>query len=955
MRLLKPRQEGKAPPPGGYRRARAALAGLKLEALIALLVLLTWAAVQFGDALLDRSIRIRAVDPESYLAYSYADSAPQGGSSATMDPVLPLAWSCRLASASPAPYCGYGLQFDVLNDGRGLDLSGVHEVEVTFNYQGAAETLRIDLKNREPGLRETAPGAGDRINSIAFPIGSGRQTVRLSPADFRTAAWWIERNRLPETLHESRFDNVVALEMQTAAGAAPGLHRLRIEEVRFKGRLLTAAQYHGLLFAAWILVIAGLLAWRRYQAVRAAKAEAVRWRHALDSIPQMVWTVSADGEHSYSNARWAEFTGIEVGEGGLLDLAEFVHPDDRAMTLARWARCLATGEPFEAEYRLRHRSGEHRYMLGRALPERDDDGEIQRWFGTCTDIHDRVIAQQELWRSQNFTRQLIDATPDVILVIDDAGHVVFANDAAAAALGAASKSALTGRPWLRLVSPEVRRAALAALPAGDDGGSRHFVAEKLSDEGPNNWWDVILSPLAAKGGNRFLVIARDISHQKQAEEQARWSSRHDPLTRLPNRVLLQHELDRLIVDRRRPFAVMILDMDEFKKVNDTLGHDAGDALLCTLAERLVRAVGPSGLVARLGGDEFAVILKGARREKVGEVAARIFAALREPCTYEGTIIDCHTSIGASLFPEDGLSRGDLLKYADVALYVAKSSGRRNLKIFDPRMLSAVEVRHGMVSTARQALKSGSIVPYYQPKIELASGRVAGFEALLRWRDPARGMQTPDTIMAAFEDAGVASAISNRMIDSVLTDVRQWLDRGVAFDHVAFNASATELRAPDFAERLIERLHRAAIPARCVQIEVTETVFLGRGAEAVEGTLRSLSSAGVRIGLDDFGTGFASLSHLKSFPVDLLKIDRSFIRNLQTDLEDGAIVDAVIGLGRSLRIEVVAEGVETAAQHETLAALGCRYGQGFLYSRPVAAEEVIGLCSGGDGRFAAVAA
>ena len=753
----------------------------------------------------------------------------------------------------------------------------------------------------------------------------------------------------------TRFDNVVALEMQTGIGASRGLHRLRIETVEFHRRLLSVEQYYSLLVAGWILLIGGLLVWRRRQAADARVSEAARWRQALDTISHMVWTVSADNRGFYSNVRWAEFTGMAPGESDPRALTALVHPDDRGLVDERWQRSLEGGTPFEAEYRLRHHSGEYRYVLGRALPARDDSGAISRWYGTCTDIHDRFQAQQDLWRSQNFTRQLVDASPDVILVIDEAGHVAFANQAAAAALGFKSKRALTGRSWLRLVAPEVRRAALAALPRQTDGKSRHFLAEKLIGEGPKSWWDVILTPLAAQGSERFLVIARDISHQKQAEEQARWSSRHDPLTRLPNRVVLQQELDRLILDRRRPFAVMILDLDEFKKVNDTLGHDAGDALLCTFTERLTRAVGGGGLVARLGGDEFAVVLRGAGREKVGLAAARIFAALREPCTYEGTIIDCHTSIGASLFPTDGVSRSDLLKNADVALYVAKASGRRNLKIFDPRMLSEVEVRHGMVSTARRALKDDSILPYYQPKIELATGRIAGFEALLRWRDGSHGVQTPDKIMAAFEDVGVASEISNRMIDRVLLDVRQWLDQGIGFGHVAFNASATELRAPDFAERLIDRLHRAAIPARCVQLEVTETVFLGRGAEMVEGTLRSLSASGVRIALDDFGTGFASLSHLKTFPVDLLKIDRSFIRDLQTDLEDGAIVDAVVGLGRSLRIDVVAEGVETRAQHETLAALGCRYGQGFLYSRPVVAEEAVRLCGRDAGGFDAAAA
>jgi EAL domain-containing protein (putative c-di-GMP-specific phosphodiesterase class I) len=286
----------------------------------------------------------------------------------------------------------------------------------------------------------------------------------------------------------------------------------------------------------------------------------------------------------------------------------------------------------------------------------------------------------------------------------------------------------------------------------------------------------------------------------------------------------------------------------------------------------------------------------------------------------------------------------MLKNADVALYVAKASGRRNLKVFNAGMRVDVERRHGMISRARRALEEDSIVPYYQPKVELGSGRIAGLEALLRWRHPEQGIQTPDTISAAFEDLALAAEISDRIVERLVVDVRDWLDRGYDFGHVAFNAAAAELRAGDFADRLLERLEKALIPPSAIQMEVTETVFLGRGAEYVHRTLDTLSEAGIRIALDDFGTGYASLSHLKEFPVHLLKIDKSFIRNLRPDTEDGAIVDAVIGLGRSLQIDVIAEGIETVAQRDTLVAMGCLYGQGYLYSRPIPAAQVGRACS-----------
>jgi len=286
----------------------------------------------------------------------------------------------------------------------------------------------------------------------------------------------------------------------------------------------------------------------------------------------------------------------------------------------------------------------------------------------------------------------------------------------------------------------------------------------------------------------------------------------------------------------------------------------------------------------------------------------------------------------------------LMKNADIALYAAKAAGRGKLRLFTPEMRHEMQKRASMLTLARNALRHDRILPYYQPKVELRTGRVAGFEALLRWDHPGRGMQAPDTIAAAFEDLTLAAAISDRMIDGIVADMRRWIDQGVDFGHVAINAAAAEFRRGNFAEQLLERLRQASVATRHVQIEITETVFLGRGAEHVERALKMLSTEGIRIALDDFGTGHASLSHLKQFPVDIIKIDQSFVRDLEQDPEDAAIINAVINLGHNLGIRTVAEGVETVTQQEFLMALGCDYGQGFLYARPAPASDVPAMLS-----------
>jgi EAL domain-containing protein (putative c-di-GMP-specific phosphodiesterase class I) len=288
------------------------------------------------------------------------------------------------------------------------------------------------------------------------------------------------------------------------------------------------------------------------------------------------------------------------------------------------------------------------------------------------------------------------------------------------------------------------------------------------------------------------------------------------------------------------------------------------------------------------------------------------------------------SIGASVSPQHGTTRTELLKHADIALYAAKAAGRGNLKIFEPRMRADAERRVAMLGLARDALRNDGIVPYYQPKVDLRSGRLQGFEALLRWKHPRTGVQAADSIAAAFQDGELAAEISDRMIERVIADLQIWTDGGLAFEHVAINAAAAEFKNASFAERLLERLHHAGLPTSILQLEVTETVFLGRGAEHVQEALKTLSTSGVAIALDDFGTGYASLSHLKDFPVDIIKIDQSFISKLETDEHDSAIVRAVIRLGRSLGIKIVAEGIETPMQAEFLRRNRCHVGQGYLF-------------------------
>jgi diguanylate cyclase (GGDEF)-like protein len=386
-------------------------------------------------------------------------------------------------------------------------------------------------------------------------------------------------------------------------------------------------------------------------------------------------------------------------------------------------------------------------------------------------------------------------------------------------------------------------------------------------------------------------------------------------------------------------ALLILDVDNFKAINDTLGHDAGDRMLATFAERLLAAGEMVQLVARLGGDEFAIVIEAHSDEDVWQVGRQIFASLSKPFEYQGRLLACGASIGASRLWHDGGNRSEIMKAADIALYAAKSAGRGQLKLFEPSMKAEVEHRETMLAAARAAVAGDRIIPYFQPKVSLATSQIIGFEALLRWSDGDSAIKGADEIRPAFDDPTLGAALSERMIGATLAQIGRWLAAGVPFGHVAINLTAADFRRERFAEALLERLRQAAIPPSCLQIEVTETVFLGRGAGYVETVLRSLSESGIAVALDDFGTGYASLSHLSQFPIDILKIDRTFVQQLGRSAEADAITAAVVNLGHCLGMKIVAEGVETAAQEVRLRTLGCDVGQGFLYSKALPAEAV----------------
>ncbi|RZK01224.1 MAG: EAL domain-containing protein [Novosphingobium sp.] len=612
-----------------------------------------------------------------------------------------------------------------------------------------------------------------------------------------------------------------------------------------------------------------------------------------------------------------------------------VHPDDYERVSTALGDLVAGSDGrYVGEHRFRRGDGTYADIYTRCQVMRDPAGRPIRLVGSLMDLSELKLSDAALRESEATNRSIVEASIDCVMLLALDGSLQFMNGAGASGMEVSEVATLYGRPWDQLWPSQNRALVRKALAKARGGGIGRFTAAGQTVSGDTRWGEVVISPVLGEDGVpvKLVAISRDITDRREAEERLRWSATRDPLTQLPNRSLFQRTLHDAVAKARESeskIGLLVLDLDHFKQVNDTLGHDAGDALLQTVATRLeafcANLPGDTALAARLGGDEFAVIFDDiADVAELDARASELLDELRQPVTHAGRLLDCHTTIGAALFPDHGDQQEDLLKSADIALYAAKSSRRGRAMTFQPEHRAELQERLSMINLARTALREDRVLPFYQPKVRLDDLSVYGFEALLRWRHDTRGIQLPGTISAAFEDLELAATISDSMIDRVIVDMRDWLDRGVPFGHVAVNAAAAEFRSDGFAESVLERLERAGVPPHHFHLEVTETVFLGRGSDFVQRALKMLSDAGVSIALDDFGTGYASLRHLKQFPVDVIKIDRSFVQNMETDADDAAIIEAVLNLARSLKIEVVAEGIETASQALALQAVAANH-------------------------------
>jgi diguanylate cyclase (GGDEF)-like protein len=493
------------------------------------------------------------------------------------------------------------------------------------------------------------------------------------------------------------------------------------------------------------------------------------------------------------------------------------------------------------------------------------------------------------------------------------------------------------------------RDRISALVASRKPGETGVYEFRLNrDDGVETWVRSASKVLVGADGRpeRLVNLFKDITDRRRQTEAVETLAFKDTLTDLPNRAFFQHRFQEAVSASEllgEMFGLIMIDVDHFKDINDTLGHDAGDALLKRLADMLRHAFRADDTVARLGGDEFAVILRGLHCEAdMLRPISTLQELLQRPIEHGGRSFTVSASIGAALHGDMDADPSHMVKNADIALYRAKDAGRNRSVVFQPSMRSELEQRIELLRDVRAGIAAGEFVLHYQPVVDVRSGDgVVGFEALMRWAHPEQGVLAPARFMAAFEDQDLSLKLGDVAFEAALRQMRDWIDTGVEFGRVAVNISAAQFRSGRLAEEIQERLARWNVPCERLTIEVTENVYMGWGSDLVSETVRRLHQAGVMIALDDFGTGYASLANLRQFPIDRLKIDKSFVQNA----EDEAIVKAVITLGSSMGMKVVAEGVEDAEQLEKLVGYGCDQVQGYHFGRPMPAADVPGFLDG----------
>jgi diguanylate cyclase (GGDEF)-like protein/PAS domain S-box-containing protein len=686
-----------------------------------------------------------------------------------------------------------------------------------------------------------------------------------------------------------------------------------------------------------------------------------RYRLLVEQIPAITYIADFQGVRPflYVSPQAEELLGYPaeewVNDVTLWD--RLLHPDDRERVLAEEQRTMEAEERFESEYRLVARDGRVVWIWERDTIIRDENGKPIASQGVLVDVTELKQTQLALADSEDLLREerdraqrYLDIAATIITVLGADGTVQLANRRACEVLGY-DEAELRGKNWFDVIVPvsdrEPTRGVFKQLMAGEIESTEEYenrVVSKTGEERLISWHNTVLRDEEGRTVG-MLSSGEDITERRKAQERVVYLAYHDQLTGLPNRAMLGDHLTVAVARARRTgmsAALLCLDLDDFKLVNDSLGHAVGDELLLAVTKRLDGLKREGDVLARAGGDEFFLLLPDLPED--GEspalaAAQRVTAAFQEPFDVAGAELHVSTSVGVSLHPRDAADADELLRHADAAMYQAKRDARSGHALYEREKEDPLE-RLSLTARLRKSVKRAELVLHYQPIFTLPEGRPVAVEALLRWHDPERGLVGPAEFIPAAENTGLIEPIGGWVLDELCRQAAAWRALGLT-PKLSVNASPRELRRPEYADALARALDRHGVEPFRVMVEVTESAAMDE-AGAARKLIARLSELGVAIAIDDFGEGFSSLSRLRELPVHQLKIDRSFMRDVPQSEGAAAVITAIIRLAEALGREVVAEGVESEEQRQFLIEQGCPLAQGYHLSRPLPADQVTAL-------------
>lgn len=659
----------------------------------------------------------------------------------------------------------------------------------------------------------------------------------------------------------------------------------------------------------------------------------VKLQNIFDTLDVAIWS------HELKSDKLLITPGIEKLYGFKLEnfyednmlWKKVIYPEDLPVIEER-AQMLKDGKTVTSQYRIIQPSGEVRWILDRGIPTIDEKGDLIDFNSVLFDITDRK-------ESQDLYHNLVEMSPDIVAVVYQ-GKIEYINNAGCKLLGSEHPEEIIGQPVTEYIplhlSKLIKDRTFASGKPDYDRLSFEFQVSRL--DGKSIDVEMAARPILYDGRFAIQVVGKDITQRKKAEQTIKFMAYYDTLTGLPNRNQFRDHLNEVLLQQKNEMhAILFLDLDRFKIINDTKGHSVGDIILQKVAGRLENAVQSDGLVSRQGGDEFTILLEDIDTEKVSQVGKRILQEFVTPFEVNHDEFFVTPSIGISIYPTDGTDEETLIKNADTAMYDAKDRGKNNFQFYSKNLYGISTRKMEMENRLRKALEQNQLMLHYQPQLDLVTGKIVGVEALIRWEHPEYGFIPPSEFIPLSEETGLIVPLGKWILQEACKRRKAWLDAGYAEFPIAVNVSVRQFQDEQILEFIEDMLTEIGLDAKYLELEITESLM--QNLDNSTNILNQLKELGVLLSVDDFGTGYSSLSYLKHLPIDKIKIDKSFVDDILYHSNQGMMVKTIIDMGLNLKFTVIAEGIESEEQVKFLTENACRIGQGYYYSKPLSAEEL----------------